>query len=427
MSRRNLLRQVACFVVLAGCAAPIVNGNELDAVRFWTIAGRVGQERDVRLPADIRTRVVARAEVPEMFDTIDREVRTAVELEAERRALRALGFWPDAAAAAASESEIQSMLVAGFYVPSRRELYVVREAMDEARILRNRLIRPDWGVELTLAHEIVHVIQHEESPNLIAWATAVRGQTDPSWALRAAEEGDAVRFEFQAFLGPDRLPTLEAYRESWREMLEDPRYEVFRRAPAALRIAYDFPYQEGYRLALAEGRQLMRDPPASTEQVLHPERRREAFTAIDLGPVAEQLPAGCQRVIDDSLGELMISALLRGIQADLSPRAWTGWDGDRALVADCGGRAEFLWLTFWDSAKDAEEFEAAYRSVAPQVTSRGGLGGTPGTLREGRVVTVATPGLGPLAASSELARIGRVQSLAALRMHFGASLTDLLD
>jgi hypothetical protein len=167
---------------------------------------------------------------------------------------------------------------------------------------------------------------------------------------------------------------------------------------------------------MREGRALLASPPASTEQVLHPEKRHEPFQAIHLGALRAALPAGCEFDFEDTLGELGISVMLRDLDPDGPPDAWEGWDGDRWVAARCGGRREFVWLTAWDSEADADAFASAYARVAPRVAERAGMPDPPVARVAGRDVVIATSGLEPIARRvAGLARRTRVVDLPGLR------------
>jgi hypothetical protein len=96
-------------------------------------------------------------------------------------------------------------------------------------------------------------------------------------------------------------------------------------------------------------------PPASTEQVLHPEKYL-AFEAPRL-PLAPPLPAGARLLRTGVLGE----ALIRTFLGEGSEAAAQGWGGDAYKCADLGGRTLLTWRVEWDSAADAREFAAAAR------------------------------------------------------------------
>lgn len=119
---------------------------------------------------------------------------------------------------------------------------------------------------------------------------------------------------------------------------------------------------------------LYRDPPRSTEQVLHPEKLGPGGDApfdVRMPELAARLPAGWRLREEDVLGELGLSILLSRWQPDgadpsLPPSAAAGWDGDRYYYfADEGGGELLVWQTVWDTPGDAAEFAVAYRMALP--------------------------------------------------------------
>ena len=101
-------------------------------------------------------------------------------------------------------------------------------------------------------------------------------------------------------------------------------------------------------------------PPASTEQVLHPEKYRDQPdppTAIDLGRL-DGVPCGWQRVARNVVGEMQTAILLRDHHGT---EAAAGWDGDQFVAFEGPGeRLGLVWLTTWDSPDDARQFARAY-------------------------------------------------------------------
>jgi len=107
-----------------------------------------------------------------------------------------------------------------------------------------------------------------------------------------------------------------------------------------------------------------RDPPQSTEQILHPEKytAREAPVAVQLPELAAALGEGWRQTATDTLGELDLRILIQQFgDRQTAERAAAGWGGDRyALLEDDAGRAAVAIKTTWDSAPDAQEFFRAY-------------------------------------------------------------------
>jgi hypothetical protein len=121
---------------------------------------------------------------------------------------------------------------------------------------------------------------------------------------------------------------------------------------------------------------VFRDPPASTEQVLHPEKydAREAPIAVRAPPVATQ--TGWSTPVPNTEGEAIISIWLQalGVSASVADRAAAGWGGDR-LAAAAGPAGAFLlgWHLTWDTSADADQFAAAYASARTRLAFRSRL------------------------------------------------------
>jgi hypothetical protein len=118
-------------------------------------------------------------------------------------------------------------------------------------------------------------------------------------------------------------------------------------------------------------------PPASTEQVLHPDKykAREAPVAVELpADLATRMGAGWSVATSDTFGEYVMTIWL-GQAGDgtgsVEPEAAAeGWGGDRiAYLTGPGGADAVVWATAWDSAADAQEF---LQAAAPIVDGSAG-------------------------------------------------------
>ena len=107
-------------------------------------------------------------------------------------------------------------------------------------------------------------------------------------------------------------------------------------------------------------------PPASTEQILHPDKwfARESPTTIDWPAFDNNtLFAGWDLLEQNVLGEIQWRIVFaeHGLGAE-APAVAGGWDGDRYAVFKHrdSGRLLLLMHTSWDSEADAEEFAEGY-------------------------------------------------------------------
>jgi hypothetical protein len=106
---------------------------------------------------------------------------------------------------------------------------------------------------------------------------------------------------------------------------------------------------------------LWKNPPDSTEQLLHGDKRNDAPQRI----AASTPPAGFTLVSSIQLGELGMRLLLKTASADdVAKTAAAGWDGDRVeLFHKDGARPRVRLSSIWDSGADAIEFASAIAAV----------------------------------------------------------------
>jgi hypothetical protein len=202
---------------------------------------------------------------------------------------------------------------------------------------------------------------------------------DAAVARQALVEGDALIQALEQIL-PDGMPSARGVRlaadRARATVLSEPEDHPGRGGPHhpdqgiawARRL---FPQTAGVafvaalraRWSWAElDRALWVRPPASTEEVLHP----DAYLRGEVpDPVAARLPLaalGDWRVAaEDTLGELGIAAFLGpSVGAYRATRAAAGWAGDRAVwlspSSSGGGEPFAVWITTWDDETDAEDF-----------------------------------------------------------------------
>jgi hypothetical protein len=194
------------------------------------------------------------------------------------------------------------------------------------------------------------------------------------WAQQNLSFQELVAISFEAYTGTD--PNLLAS------------------VPPILSRQLSFPYVEG--MTFAQGLQqsggwtavndALVTAPASTEQILHPEKYTAHEAPLDVGlkdPTSELGGGGWQQVYLDTFGELSAQVftaggeeapvLIPGLPIGEVPHAEAaaGWSGDRIAMweRDESGSWAIAWSTAWDSKTDADEF--ATRTAELQSTLDG--------------------------------------------------------
>jgi hypothetical protein len=269
--------------------------------------------------------------------------------------------------------------IAGYYDPPRETFYLA-----------------DWLPQLlqrgVVAHEVTHALQDQHF-DLERWLADVPPTEDGSLARAAVAEGDAMAAMIAYLLEPmgagvEDLPPLSDLIGGQGAV--SGAYPSFEAAPEALQRLLLFPYVEGsdfVREALARGgwdavNRLYRDPPASSEQILHPDRY---FDARDepRAPALDGEDGRSEPLTEGSWGEFGTRLALAAALADtaLPALAASGWDGDRfGLWREPDGGLRYVWVSVWDSAAFAERFAEAYAQAATDRT----LGSARITTGEGR-------------------------------------------
>ena len=155
--------------------------------------------------------------------------------------------------------------------------------------------------------------------------------------------------------------------------MASPQFPVMAVAPDYLKQSMIFPYQQGLLfvaalrqsgMSWADVRKVYADPPASTEQILHPERyiERDAPSVVEL-PEAP-LVDGFERTWDGTSGEFHHRQLLLPFMSTPDAIAGaSGWDGDMTVLETSGERAYVVIRSTWDTAEAATGFAEALRAA----------------------------------------------------------------
>lgn len=290
--------------------------------------------------------------------------------------------------------------VAGFYDPDSTALFVLDDQAAES-------------LESVLIHELVHAIQ-DQAADLDSLTDPVRGN-DRQTAAQAAIEGHATLVMMEYLMermqgSPVDLSTLDGFGAELRAALGTVRsqFPALGSAPRVIQESLLFPYIEGAGLvqslwsSVEERVAPFGDHlPASTEQVLHPEKLLEAprdpprEVELDLG--------GARIVHEDVLGALESRIMLEELSGSPAPSGPLGWLGDRYALVEAEEGDALVWVVAFDDPQARDAFAAGLRPhigglPLPATLEDSDLSGAPAlTLRvgdPGAVVASLTPEAG---------------------------------
>jgi hypothetical protein len=293
------------------------------------------------------------------------ESTTPAKLRDTTALLRFLGLVPPDFELERETVELLTEQIAGFYDPRTKVFYLA-----------------DWiplaEQQPVMAHELTHALadQHFNLRRFEKWRD---GDGDAEMAARALVEGDATALMIEYALVERGIPhDLGALPVSLTDLLRDggggdTEHPVFSSAPEVMRQSLQFPYVygAGFVQALLKSGSwatvsaAYTELPASTEQVLHPEKylAREKPVAVALPDLSADLGRGWRRADDDVNGEFGLYLILKDKLGEReAAAAAAGWGGDRyGFYLDATGqRATLVQVTAWDTESDAAEFFAAY-------------------------------------------------------------------
>ncbi|WP_436931923.1 hypothetical protein [Halosimplex halobium] len=122
---------------------------------------------------------------------------------------------------------------------------------------------------------------------------------------------------------------------------------------------------------------ILRDPPETTEGILHPDRN------VSVGNLTVATADGNWSAVpghyssdSDRRGELLVRELLRlELDRPVADSAANGWDNDRSLslVAPDGNGTGVAWTLRWENATEADEFAAAFDRFADRRAANSSL------------------------------------------------------
>jgi hypothetical protein len=238
---------------------------------------------------------------------------------------------------------------------------------------------PNFKIEGTLgtfilSHEICHALQ-DQNFDLEGMGLDDPGNADASLVTLCLAEGDATLLMSEYMTEHGNAATLLSDLPSMLAMDQT----QLNNAPQAVREELIFPYLGGAKFFQELGGRtrsqperyvglgktngwrsdIFREPPQTTEQIIHPEKYLQGELPREIAPLPHDEGA---TAIQSPVGEFGVAALLiDGVGKQRAYEAAAGWDGDRMLATEDAAQKQrtLTWQTHWDTDQDAQEFVTA--------------------------------------------------------------------
>jgi hypothetical protein len=369
-------------------AGPSAAASQDAAAVYQTIEDQVVAIRQLQPKAPVNPTLLDDAGIKKyVADSFAKDNPQAL-IDANQRIYEAFGLLPEGASLKDLYVELLGSQVAGLYSPDDKKLYVVSKTGSLGAIEKS-----------TFSHEYTHALQ-DQNFDLGSLQLDEVGQGDRSLARLSLVEGDAT---LSMSLWQLQHLTSAELGQLMSAAADDPSTKQLLEMPPILRESLLFPYFQG--LAFVQGLQAQGGwgavddafarPPASTEQILHPEKYAadEAPVAVSLpGDLAGRLGTGWKVALQDTFGEFQLALWLRqdhALSTADANAAAAGWGGDRvAEITGPNGAWAVVYRVAFDTTADATAFEKAAGSYVDGLASPASL--LPGAGGKERWILIAS-------------------------------------
>jgi hypothetical protein len=326
-----------------------------DKIRDITVF--VEKWRELSLPEPLPIEFLTRRQLRDQWGEQSYEQETLEAVQTQQQFYTALGLIEPEVDLMQAALDTQSDILLGYYTPDEKVMYIIAESV-------NMFAQE----EMTFAHEYVHALQDYHFD--LGTYLNNNGSADALLAARSLPEGDARLVE-----------ELFTYQNITKDQLDYTVYRyLFQEHPEiegvspALGIFTYFPYTAGEYFVIylyIEGNftwdkvnQAYRNPPISTEQVMHPEKylAGERAVVVNLPDLAPVLGGAWHELDRDVLGEAgFLVWLIDQVESQVAIDGAAGWDGDAyTLWTNENNQRIVAELSQWESNAEASQFLEAF-------------------------------------------------------------------
>jgi hypothetical protein len=384
-----IARTLAAILALAAPPAPaprkVLTGEEATALTRQ-ISAQVEQLRGLKFKRPVPVKVVDDAQARAHFVERLKKFWPEAEARYQQAAHVRLGLLPPDYDLVAGLLDTLEEQAGGFYDPDSDTFFILKDM-------------PRAAAPLLISHELTHALD-DQHYGIDGMLRAAEDDDDRQTAVSAVVEGSGtlvmtryLMAEMQA--GRIQVQDLQEFQES-----EAGKARKLKAAPPLLQRSLLGSYllgqgfllrgralQPGWTGDVADIDRAFKDPPRSSEQILHPDKywveaRRDPPRPVSIPDLGGVLGKGWSVGVAGTLGELTLALMTSPAPLDVtSPAAldaslWTtpaasGWGGDLYHHYVNGTRNVTVLSTVWDTEADAGEFEKAVRVEGRKAWRRG--------------------------------------------------------
>jgi hypothetical protein len=318
--------------------------------------------RGLEPKAPISKGVKNRAEITRYLEDLIKKEHDQNRLQMEGKLLQNLGIIPASVNYKDLVMKLLTEQIAGFYDPDKKAFFI-----------------PSWlpsdQQKPVMIHELTHALQDQYFHiKEILEADHKLNNDDRELAHQALMEGDGMVVMIEYILEPKKMhfadfPDIAPVMKLLMSTMLD-ESPVMKSAPSFIQETLLFPYGYGSSFLQQAWKQnpswqainkVYSDLPASTEQIMHPEKyfaSRDEPKQVNAAAIAAKLGNHWKTVYSNVLGEFSLGLLLNlHLTDEHAKRAATGWGGDQVrLLENSSGKYAVLIDTLWDTTDDSDKF-----------------------------------------------------------------------
>ena len=336
-------------------------GKEIKSARLDTIEKRTQALRGLPLTTPVPFVALPEACLRAQLLQSMLEDTSAAEAVADQKLLDALGLIPKDTNLEELLANVLTEQIAGSYDPKEKDISITQG-------------KGLGGVldEITMSHEMTHALQDQNFNLLKAPLENKSYNGDNDLAVQSLVEGDATAEMYdyaKKYISASQLMNEQANATE----MSSPELD---KAPEYIKQSLLFPYQEGLTFVQALQRaggeeavnNAFRDPPLSSEQIIHPEKyfaRRDNPRPVPLPDISAKLGKGWKVINTDTMGEFDLEVWFDQYGGPLVSREVAqGWGGNTIQYYQGPGKSYAVVNSFvWDTTRDAQEFFDRYEEM----------------------------------------------------------------
>ncbi len=372
MARLSFLALALLLETTPAASAPLESLPRIEAA--------VAEIRGLPFRRPVAVKVVTSAEARAHFAERAERLWPPERVAVDQAVYSNLGLVPAGFDLLGSFLDVLEEQALGYYEPEEGTFFLVDTASAQET------------TPMLIAHELTHALDDQHFGLDTFLAGGIEGDDDRGAARSAVVEGSGTAV-MTVFLGREiqagriSLGAIQAMQK-----VEMARADRLKATPSVVQRSLVGSYVLGLSFLLrgdatrlrnginpADLTAAFKDPPQSTEQILHPEKywnasARDLPRSVKLTDLSKRLGAGWSLASRGSMGELGLASLTGAGRLELAspdalrPEAWTnrgaaGIGGDAYQHYANGTRSITLLATLWDTERDAVEFQESLVTV----------------------------------------------------------------